>query len=242
MASDGARIRTALDRAVSGHAGTAAASRLCRACVELFDVDGAALSVMSASTQATFAASDAFSRGVDALQFDLGEGPCLESVERRRAVLVDDLEAPSEQRWPAFADAALQQGVRAVFALPVSVASTCVGALDLVRLRPGPLVEEDAVGSRLAAELAALPLLDLIGDIAAAPAHGPGGTDELASLERVEIYQATGMLMDQLDVEVHEALARLRAHAFAEGLTASEVAWAIVERRLRLERDPQAGA
>ncbi len=45
------------------------------------------------------------------------------------------------------------------------------------------------------------------------------------------------MVMGQLDVGPAEALVRLRAHAFANDLTASEVAWSIVERRLSLERD-----
>ena len=44
------------------------------------------------------------------------------------------------------------------------------------------------------------------------------------------------MLIAQLDVDAAEALVRLRAHAIATGQTASQVAWAIVERRLVLER------
>jgi hypothetical protein len=59
----------------------------------------------------------------------------------------------------------------------------------------------------------------------------------LSSLERVEVYQATGMIIARLDVGRAEALVRLRAHAFAHGLTASEVAWAIVRRELVLEAD-----
>jgi AmiR/NasT family two-component response regulator len=56
-------------------------------------------------------------------------------------------------------------------------------------------------------------------------------------MSRVEVYQATGMVMGQLSVGPAEALVRLRAHAFARGLTASEVAWSIVRRQLSLESD-----
>ncbi len=59
--------------------------------------------------------------------------------------------------------------------------------------------------------------------------------EQIASLERVEVYQATGMIVGQLDVDPAEALVRLRAYAFAQGLTASEAAWAIVERRVSLD-------
>jgi hypothetical protein len=43
------------------------------------------------------------------------------------------------------------------------------------------------------------------------------------------------MIIGQLDVDAVEALVRLRAYAFARGLTASEAAWAIVERWVFLE-------
>jgi hypothetical protein len=39
-------------------------------------------------------------------------------------------------------------------------------------------------------------------------------------------------VMAQLDVDPIEALARIRAHAFAQNLTASQVAWSIIERLL----------
>jgi len=51
-------------------------------------------------------------------------------------------------------------------------------------------------------------------------------------MERVEVYQATGMIMETLDVSPAEALVRLRGYAFSHDMTASEVAWAVVQRRL----------
>ena len=56
-------------------------------------------------------------------------------------------------------------------------------------------------------------------------------------LKRVEIYQATGMLIHQLDVDPAQAVARLRAHAMATNQTASQVAFAIIEHKLILGRD-----
>ena len=48
------------------------------------------------------------------------------------------------------------------------------------------------------------------------------------------MYQATGMLMDALDVDQAEALVRLRAHAYARSLTAAQVATSIVQRQIAL--------
>ena len=133
--------------------------------------------------------------------------------------------------------------------MPITILSVCVGALDLFRSEPGPLEGDALAGAMLAAELATAPLLDLISaavgvntDDEALIRSMEKGPDHLAELDRVEVYQATGMLITALDVDSTEALVRLRAHAIATGQTAIEVAKAIVERRLMLERDSRRGA
>lgn len=90
-----------------------------------------------------------------------------------------------------------------------------------------------------AAGLAGLPLLDLMTSDTdwQKAADGQGSWDQLASLERVEVYQATGMIVAALDATPADALVRLRAHAISYNLTASDVAYQILNRRLVLERD-----
>ncbi|MCW2715966.1 MAG: hypothetical protein JWN88_3013 [Frankiales bacterium] len=242
MRPDDRAFREAFGTAVSGGPrGVAAADRLCDACVELLDVDGAALSIVgNPSAQGTYGASSDLSRRLDEFQFTLGEGPCMDSVRLARPVLIPDLDSPLENRWPVFAAAVLGEGVRAVFAIPVAIATSYVGALDLFRRAPGPLSDEGLTGGLLAAQLGALPLLDMIAEDRTQNSDSPDddGWSELATLARVEVYQATGMLMAQLDVGPAEALVRLRAHAFAEGVPVSQVAWRIIERELTLEADP----
>lgn len=223
---------------MDGADGRSSADRLCVACVELLDIDGAAVSlVQDGAMNGTFGSSGALSRRLDELQFTFGEGPCMDAVSEGRPVLAPDIAQAGQGRWPAFAPAVLENGVRAVFALPVSVARVPVAALDLFRLTSGPLLPDDLSGGLLAAELARLPLLDLISGAEDWMTDGrsDGAWSQLESLERVEVYQATGMVMAQLDISPADALVRLRAHAFSSGQTASEVAWAIVERRLKLD-------
>jgi hypothetical protein len=238
---DRQQLRDELGAAVTGApTPLAAADRLCAACVRLLDVDGASISFIGGGTMnGTFGSSSALSRTLDELQFTYGEGPCLDAVALRRPVLAPDLDGPQERRWPALTEAILGKGVQAIFALPVAVASTPVGALDLFRHRSGSLDDEAMTGGVFAAGLAALPLLDLMAsdtdwDTAAV---GQGSWDQLASLERVEVYQATGMIVAALEVTPADALVRLRAHAIARGLTASEVALRILDRRLVLDAD-----
>lgn len=232
-----ARMRADLDAAVTDAAGPrAAADRLCHACVRLLQVDGASISVVNGvEMRGTFGSSGRLGRTLDELQFTYGEGPCLDAVASGRPVLVDDLDDAAEQRWPLLTGALLEHGVRAVYALPIAVSATCIGALDLYRHRSGPLSASALVGGRWAARLAARPLLDLMtADVDwEAAGESEAGWEELASLERVEVYQATGVLIAALDVTPAEALVRLRAYAIGQSRPISEVAYAVLDKRLR---------
>lgn len=235
------RLRDGLSAAVSGaERGAGVADRLCGACVQMLEVDGAALSVIhEGAISRSYGASSDLSRELDELQFTFGEGPCLDAVRDGAPVMVADLAERRTERWPAFSAAALERGVRAVFALPVSVASMRIGALDLYRESPGSLLGGSLTGGLMAAEFAALPLLDVMsGDLtAAATDHTSTAWTELTALTRVEVYQAAGILIAQLAVGPAEALLRLRAYAFAHDMTASEVAFGVIERRLQLTDD-----
>jgi GAF domain/ANTAR domain len=226
--------------AVEDSRGVDAADRLCEACVNLIDIDAAAISlVFDGASAGTLGSSGGSARTYDELQFTLGEGPCLDSVLHRLPVLVADLADPVDSRWPAYGPAMLANGIRFVIAIPIVVAGEHVGALDLFRMTPGQLNAEQFSAAVVAAELAGIPLLDLMeGDMQAAA--GDPTSDawaELTALSRAEVSQATGMLIAQLGIEPAEALVRLRAHAYATGRTASEVAKDILDRRLVLEAD-----
>ena len=233
-------IHEQLLAAVDGRRGVEAADRLCEACVVLLDVDAAAISlVFDGASSGTLGSSGAPARMYDELQFTLGEGPCLESVARRIPILVVDLADPREARWPAYGPAMLAHQIRGVYALPVVVAGEYIGALDLFRAQPGELPGEDLAGAVAAAELAGVPLLDILdGDLEAAVTDpNSNAWVELNTLSRAEVSQATGMLIAQLEVEPAEALVRLRAHAYATGRSATDVARDILDRRLKLEAD-----
>jgi hypothetical protein len=233
-------LRAQLGAAMAGPGGAIGeADRLCSACVDLLDVDGAAISIIyEGVTWGTFGSSGDLSRRLDELQFTFGEGPCLEAVQQGRPVLMPDVGDPGHVRWPAFSEAMQRSGVQAVFAWPVRIAAAHVGALDLFRNSVGSFTDDAMSGASWAAELAALPLLDFMADANEDQAHETeDGWARLESLDRLEVYQATGMVMAQLGVGPAEALVRLRAHAFAHDLTASDVAWSIVERRLTMETD-----
>jgi hypothetical protein len=227
------------DALVGGERGALAADRLCVACLPLLGVDAAAISLIDqGESRGTFGASDDAARVLDALQFTAGEGPCLEAAHRMSPVLVPDLHAHDEPRWPAFKDAAERAGVRAVFALPITVGRVGLGALDLFRSSAGPLSYAQITDALLVADAAAQVLLDII-DEGVNDDERAGPLEQwaqVASLARIDVYQATGMVMAQLDISPLESLVRIRGYAFASELTAADVAQLIISRELRLER------
>jgi hypothetical protein len=226
------------DVLVAGERGAPAADRLCVACLPLLGVDAAAISLIDeGQSRGTFGASDAAARLLDSLQFTAGEGPCLEAAEAMVPVLVPDLHAQDEPRWPSFKDAAERAGVRAVFAIPIRVGMIGLGALDLFRSVAGPLSSAQLRDALIVADGAAQILLDLVDESSTTSGRGDPLAQwaQVASLSRVEVYQATGMLMAQLDLSPAVALVRLRAYAFANELTASEVAQLVTSRHLRME-------
>jgi hypothetical protein len=85
--------------------------QVCRAYVRGLDVDGAAISLQTASTSSqTLCATDATAELLEDLQFSLGEGACVEAAVTGRPVLVADMHHSTEvRRWPTFAAAVVER-------------------------------------------------------------------------------------------------------------------------------------
>jgi hypothetical protein len=209
--------------------------RLCAAAASALAASGTGLSVMAEDgVRGMTTASDPDTERIEEMQFLLGEGPCIDAFTARRPVLVPDLADGAMSRWPGYAPAAYDGGVRAVFAFPLQIGAGRLGVLDVFRARAGPLSADELRQALTFAEVAVRTLLD-------GQAHAPPGVaaDGLAEAmdSRAELFQAQGMITVQLGVSLAEAFARMRAYAYAENRPLIEVARDIVARRLRLDRD-----
>jgi len=214
----------------------ALAVRICRACVDGLDVDGAAISLLTGSTaRQTLAATDETAELLEDLQFTLNEGACMEAARTGIPVLVADLQESSEvAHWPVFAAAVMEHSpVRAIFALPLQWGPVNLGVLDLYRVQPGALTDGQLRDAIAAADAAALMMLGLRTD----PDHGGADWLDHAVAHRAEVHQATGMVSVQLDVTADEALARMRAHAFLQDRLLIDIARDVVARRLAFTKD-----
>lgn len=76
----------------------------------------------------TIAATDPLVRRLDGLQYDVGEGPCLDALGRLPMVLVEH--ARHEQRWPRYMPVAAREGLRAQLSLHLFSDRSTMGALN----------------------------------------------------------------------------------------------------------------
>lgn len=209
-----------------------AASQICRLCVDFLGVSGAGISMAShGGNRSVVCATDDVSSRIEDLQFTLGEGPCVDAAIAGRPVMVADIaraDPLARGLWPAFMKDAEREGVRAVFAFPLSIGQVNVGVLDLYRSTAGPLSEVNLAAALVAAEAATLALLELTTDEAGEVLWSPVSLTK-ASLE---VYQATGIVQVQLNLGTGEALLTLKAHAFSSGRRLAEVAADVVAHRL----------
>jgi hypothetical protein len=208
-------------------------ARLCDVCSRVTLMSGAGIMLMSGDVpRGSLCSTNEVSTLIEELQYELGEGPCVDAYHEDRAVLEPDLADPVTARWLAFTPPAVEAGALAVFGFPIRVGAVRLGALNLYRDRPGPLDDDQHADALVLADVAARAVL-------AMQAHAPPGA-LAAELEaganfQFVVHQASGMVAVQLGVSVGEALIRLRAYAFANDRPLAKVAEDVVGRRVRFD-------
>ena len=223
--------------AIVAEGGDEAPLRVCQAGVAALPIDGAAITMMTAlDRQEPVCASDEVAGRIDELQFTLGEGPCMEAFASGRPVLIPDLHEEVDDRWPVFSLHAQRTTARGLYVLPLQLGVIKVGVMDLYSLAPGGLPLKALTNALRMADAAMWTLIDRRGDTKEEQtAHEAGAMPGLADLplHRAEIHQATGVILAQVNVSAEQALAMLRAYAFAHERPIDEVARDVLARRLR---------
>ncbi len=210
-----------------------AARRLCDVCAEVTAVSGAGIMLMSGDMpRGSACTSNGVSQLIESLQFELGEGPCVDAYNEDRPVLEPDLATPVRPRWLAFTPTAVEAGVRAIFGFPLHVGAVRLGALNLYCDASGPLTDDQHADALVMADVAARAVLAMQ---ASAPAGRLAVELEAGSDFQYVVHQASGMVAAQLDVSVGHALTRLRAYAFGHDRPLAEIAHEVVSRRLRFD-------
>jgi GAF domain-containing protein len=172
----------------------------------------------------TVASTDALAARVDEVQYGLDQGPCLHAMRTGTPVRIQEL--ASDQRWAAYAAAALRHGVRSSLSLPLGTGSGTAGAFNLYSRVAGSFGDAATRRAERFAHNASGALA-----IAVRLAEHAALTDQLrASLaSRAVIDQATGVLMGQRRITAAAAVAILRTTSQNRNIKLQALAAAIVE-------------
>jgi hypothetical protein len=196
-------------------------------------VAGAAATVVAgAAPTCRLRPSNVTATEIEDLQYTIGEGPGIDAHASGRPVSEPDLGRPHRVRWPLFSGPASAAGAAALFAFPLRQGGVRMGALTLYTPQPGRLTDIQHGDALVMADV-------IFTTVLAMQSQAPPGAlaVELEALagSRAEVHQAAGMISVQLSVSVAEALSRLRARAFGDGVGLAALAAEVVARRVRFE-------
>lgn len=203
---------------------------LCAVAAELTEVGGAGIALTNPAAPITsLCTSGETARILMDLETTLGEGPCSDAISTDRAIAEADLHGVVGSSWVGYAPSARAAGVRAVFGFPIRIGAIRLGALGLFCVEPGPLNDTQSSNAYLMASVVGRAVLTM-------QAGAPRGAlaEELqrgASFEFV-VHQAAGIVAVQGSMSIGDALAALRAHAFASGTSSSALALSVVAREI----------
>lgn len=204
--------------------------RLCLAFIEILDAEGAAITIGNAAPdRATLCATDRLADRAEDSQDVLREGPSLDAYRTRTAICGLSL-VEQTTRWPLLTQA-LDREVRPVVlhAFPMRPDSEVLGVVSAYQTHERGLARSCAEAQFLA---------DAIGVAVLGGLDAQDDADQLW-VTRDRVSQATGMVVAQLRIAPPDALALLRAHAFAHGTTVAEVSRGVLSRQLDFTTDGQ---
>ncbi|HEY5455741.1 MAG TPA: GAF domain-containing SpoIIE family protein phosphatase [Acidothermaceae bacterium] len=122
--------------------------------VEVIPISGAGVLLMDSDTEHHFvAASDDVIHGIETLQMQLQEGPCLQAYRTGLHVAIRDL--AHDTTFARFSPAAAQAGLGSVYSFPLRLDDRQLGALELYAKEPVQLSEADLVGAQILADVTA---------------------------------------------------------------------------------------
>jgi GAF domain-containing protein len=165
---------------------------------------GVSVSLVRDGRVITAAYSSKLVKDLDHAQYGADEGPCIQAVRDGQRKHIRSL--ASEQRWPRFTAAAMEEGITSMLSMPLTVHDDSIGALNFYSRRPGNFTAADGVAGHFAAQAA----------IILANAQAYAGAEQLnkqlteALATRDVIGEAKGILIEREKVTEDEAFEMLR--------------------------------
>ncbi|SDE31452.1 GAF and ANTAR domain-containing protein [Auraticoccus monumenti] len=193
--------------------------------------DGAGLTLLESGRPDTIVTTSDFVAEVDAIQYGLGQGPCIDAAALGTTVVSGSL--GGDHRWVRFGSRVARLGVHSAVSLPLLVGPEVVGALN-VYARDKHVFDDRAASL---GEVFAVPAA-----IAVQNAHVLAQAVRLAQRlgssleERSVVDQAVGIMLARSGGTPAEALERLRTLSQHQHTKMSALARTIVDEAVRRSR------
>ncbi|WP_233439921.1 GAF and ANTAR domain-containing protein [Lentzea atacamensis] len=193
---------------------------------------GAGISLMDRQGErVTAAATDEVVERADALQYQLGHGPCLTAWANRVVVRVDDL--AQDEQWPSWSRPASEMGLRSALSAPLVAGSEPLGALKVYAAAPHAYGEREEHLLTMFAAQAAM-LISNMRTVQDAERASAQVAEALRAREIIKL--AKGIIMARDHVDERTALLTLARIAEQERTTLRHTAERLAQatvRRLR---------
>jgi GAF domain-containing protein len=168
----------------------------------------------------TLASSDPLAQEADALQYALGEGPCLEIADTGGWLRSGDV--GTDSRYPAWGPRAAELGVGSLLAVAVTDRDEPLGALNLYSTRTGAFADRDVVDIALVYAVHATNALS---------SARRASTLQTAVSSRHVIGMAQGIVMERYGIDQHQSFELLRRLSSTTNVKLRDVAAQIVATR-----------
>lgn len=162
----------------------------------------------------------------DAAQYELGQGPCVDSL---RSGQVNHLRITEVERWATFRERALQLGFGSVLSVPLLSGEVAIGALNIFAADSDLLTEDDVL---LARRIAAPAAATLANARAYRQATRLAGQLEIALANRSVIERAKGVLMATQKCSEDEAFGLMRLASQQRNIKVVDIAGQILDRAI----------
>lgn len=206
---------------------------LSQACVAVLPVAGAGLSITD-ELRIPLGASDPDASRAEQIQTTLGEGPCLAATASQQPVTADQTTIAT--RWPVFHGRFVSETpYRSAVSVPLLSRDRQLhlGALDLYLTISEPVPDffvRQVTGS-IATTIASV-LFDQPGTARGHDTLLPPWLDSVGVRQRMHVWVAVGILIEHAALSNLDALAALRAYAFAHDADLDTTAEQLMQRRL----------
>jgi hypothetical protein len=208
---------------VSDDGGFSRIADFCDLAMARTGVDAMTVTVASVSTGLeVLLATDALAERVAELEQVLAQGPGIDAMTSGLPMAADDLiNGVSAHRWPLFAPEAVEAGVAAIHAYPITVSRAAIGVVELFSRHRTRMSSDQHRQALAVTELIGLALID------------PLSSGTIGAGLRMSVHQAAGMVMVQTGMSIKDALVLLRSTAFTEDAQLTDLAADVIAGRRR---------